>query len=365
MQLTPEQSQLAETVDRFVKKRYSREQWRAATDLAAGPDPDSWREIAELGWLGLGFAEEDGGIGGTAADRAVLMERLGAGLVPDPYVSTAVIGAGLLSRHGSPAQRADLARIAAGELKLALAATERQGRYDAAAVTLAATAVEGGWRLEGEKRVVLDAPQADRLIVSARTDAGITLFMVAADAQGITRRDYPTVDRRRASDIRFAGCTVGAGAALGPVGGGLPLLADAAALAIAALANESVGIMQVLLDTTAGYLKVRTQFGKVLATLQVLQHRMIDMFAAIEEARAAALIATLAADRPAIAMREIHVAKIKIGQAGRQVGQAAIQLHGAIGMTDEYLVGDYVKRLEAIDFMFGNADHHLRALARS
>jgi pimeloyl-CoA dehydrogenase small subunit len=367
--LSEEQQLLKDSVDRFVREEYELNKRRK---LAAGEDGFSrahWRRMAELGWLGVALPEEHGGIGGGPVETMVIMEAIGTGLVLEPYLPTVVLGGNAIALAGSPAQKRELLpRLAAGELLLALAYAERQSRFDLHDVEFKAERDGAGYRLTGHKGVVLHAATADKIVLSARTSGagrdrdGITLFLVDNGAAGLSRRDYPTVDGGRASELTFDAVRVGADAVLGPVGGGLAVLERIAERAIVALCAEAVGCMQVLLDTTNEYLKTRVQFGQPIGKFQVLQHRMVDMFMHVGEARSMAYMATMKVDDEDARerARAVSAAKVQIGKSGRFVGQQSVQLHGGMGMTDELNVGHYFKRLTMIDTMLGNHDHHLK-----
>ncbi len=366
-----EQKLLADSVDRFVRQSYGFESWRKLVKSDEGYSPAHWRQMAELGWLGAALPEAHGGLGGGPVETMIIMEGIGKGLVLEPYFSTVVLGGTLVAQAGSEAQKSELLpRIGAGELKLAFAQAEHQARFDLVEVATMAARSGAGWRLDGRKIFVRDAISADRLIVLARTAGsararkGLSLFLVDAGAKGLSRRDYRTVDNRHAADIAFEGVTVPAEALLGPVDGALPIVERAVDHAIAALAAEAVGAMQVLHEATLAYLRTRKQFGRPIGDFQVLQHRAVDMFVALEQARSMAIAATLKLKAPARERaRFCAAAKVQIGQSGRFVGQQAVQLHGGMGMTDELNVGHYMKRLMAIDMAFGNADWHLNRFA--
>jgi alkylation response protein AidB-like acyl-CoA dehydrogenase len=263
-------------------------------------------------------------------------------------------------------------RIAAGDLLLAFAHTERQARYDLADVATTAHRDGGGYVLDGAKSLVLHGDCAGKLIVSARLSGnhrdrdGIGLFVVDADAPGLSRRGYPTVDGLRAAEITLSGVHIGAEDVLGEPGAAFPLIAHAVDASVAALAAEAVGAMAALHEMTVEYLKTRKQFGIPIGSFQVLQHRAADMLIAVEQARSMAMFATMMAEEPdAVERRKaISAAKVQIGRSARFVGQQAIQLHGGIGMTMEYKAGHYFKRITMIDMLFGDADHHLAELAR-
>ena len=368
--LSEEQQLLKDSVERFVREEYEFEKRRKLAKSDEGFSRDNWKKMAELGWLGAGLPEEFGGIGGGAVERMIVMEQVGRGLVLEPYFATVVLGAGLLLEAGSAAQKeALLPKLAAGELLLAFAHAERQARFDLEDVATRAEKAGKGWRLTGEKSVVLHAAAADKLIVSARTSGarrdreGVSLFLVDKSAKGLSRRDYPTVDGLRASELALDG--VEAEAALGEVGQGLAVVERVVEQAVAALCAEAVGAMQVLHDVTNEYLKTRVQFGRPIGQFQVLQHRMVDMFMEVEQSRSMMLLATLrlADENARERARAASAAKVQIGRSGRFVGQQAVQLHGGMGMTEELNVGHYFKRLTMIDMSFGNVDWHLKRFA--
>jgi alkylation response protein AidB-like acyl-CoA dehydrogenase len=371
---TDEQQAMQSTLQRFIARDYGFEQRRALAGSASGYSTQAWAQYAELGLLALPLPEDCGGLGGNGVDVMVVMEQVGQGLLLEPYLTTVVLCAGLLADAApAPMKQALLPRIAAGELKLALAAYEPAGRYDLAHVATTATRAAGGWRLSGLKAVVLDAPSADSFIVSAResgaADAaqGVTLFLVPKEAPGLTVSGYPTQSGGRAGDLQLANVSVGAEAVLGMAGQGLEPLEKAVDGAIAALCAEALGIMSALNQATLAYLKSRKQFGVAIGSFQALQHRMAEMFIAEEQSRSMAIIAAVnasAADAGA-RRRAISGAKAYIGQAARQVGQEAVQMHGGMGVVDELIVSHYFKRLTMIDRMFGDVDYHLARFADS
>ncbi len=366
-----EQRMLADSVGRFAREIYTFENWRKLSETEEGFDRANWARMAELGWLGACLPEEYGGLGGGGVEAMVIAEAFGRGLIQEPYMWTAIVGAGLVLAGGSAAQRDDvLPAVAEGRMMLAVAFAEPQSRFDLHDVACTAKAEGGGYVLSGHKSVVFHAQSADRLIVAARTGGaqrdrdGISLFLVPADAAGISRRDYRTTDRRRASDLTFYGVRLPAEALIGPAGGGLPLLEQAVDRGAAFACAEAVGAMTVLNETTLAYVKTRKQFGRAIGDFQVIQHRLVDMMAALEEARSLALVAAVKLAAPAPERgRTIAAAKAKSGQSGRFIGQQAIQLHGGMGMTDELNVGHYYKRLMMLDVLFGNADHQRQRFA--
>lgn len=368
---TEEQDLLRDSVQRFVRENYAFDQRRKLVGSEQGFGADNWALFAELGWLALPFAEDDGGLDGTVIDTMILMEEFGKGLVLEPYLATIVLGGGVLKRAASPEQRAAvLPGVIEGRTQLALAYAEGQGRYNLADVATSAKADGAGHVIDGAKSVVLNGPAADFLIVSARTSGGqrdgggVTLFLVDATAGGVSRRDYITQDGARASEVAFEGVRVGADAVLGTVGGGLAVLDAVIDEAIVAVGAEAVGAMAALTAATVDYAKGRVQFGQPIAKFQVLQHRMVEMFMETEQTRSLLYRAAMTtAAGGADAARAVSALKVQVGKGGRFVGQQAIQTHGGMGMTDEMAAGHYFKRLTMINTLFGNLDFHLRRFA--
>lgn len=371
-ELSEEQRLLKESVERLLQDRYEFETRNRYMAEAEGWSRALWRQYAELGLLGLPFEEKYGGFGGGPVETMIVMEAFGRALALEPFYSTVVLGGGFLRRGGSEAQKKELLpKIAKGELLLALAQVERQSRFDLFDVATTAKKDGAGFVLDGAKSVVLHGDTADKLIVSARLAGarrdknGIGLFLVDAKANGVSRRGYPTVDGLRAAEIHLATGRVGADAAIGEAGNALPLIERVVDAGIAALAAEAVGIMAAMHELTVEYLKTRKQFGVPIGSFQVLQHRAVDMFVALEQARSMAYFATMMAEEPNGAERRkaISAAKVQIGRSVKLVGQQAIQLHGGIGMTAEYAVGVGTAHLEVLDQWLGNAPHHLSRLA--
>ncbi|MDP2132419.1 MAG: acyl-CoA dehydrogenase family protein, partial [Sulfuritalea sp.] len=299
---------------------------------------------------------------GNAVDTMLVMEMLGRGLALEPYVPTVVLCGGIIRDAGSTAHKeALLPAIAGGELKLALAHFEPGGRYELDRVATTASARGPGWQLDGAKAVVLGAPAADKLIVSARNGAEISLFLVDASAPGVSLRAYPTQDGARAADIKLANVQVGADAMIAPAGGGLAIVERAVDYANAALCAEAVGIMSALNEITLEYLKTRKQFGVPIGKFQALQHRMADMVIATEQARSMTTLAAVRVESHDAAERSraVAAARAYVGTQARMVGQQAVQLHGGMGVVDELNVGHYFKRLTMIGLTFGDTDYHL------
>jgi pimeloyl-CoA dehydrogenase small subunit len=371
--LSEEQRLLKESLDRLTGDRYDFEQRKAYGQSPEGWSRELWRQYAELGLLGLPFAERYGGSGGGPVETMLTMEAFGRALALEPFLATIVLGGGFLRLGGSAEQcGALIPRIADGSLTFAFAHTERQSRYNLADISTKAVRDGASWVLDGEKGLVLHGDSADMLIVTARVGGerrdrdGVGAFIVDAKSAGVSRRGYPTQDGLRAAEITLAGVRVGQEGVLGESGEALPLVERVVGDGIAALCAEAVGAMTAMHELTVEYLKTRRQFGREIGNFQVLQHRAVDMLVALEQARSMAMFATMmAADENAGERRNaLSAAKVQIGRSGRLVGQQAIQLHGGIGMTMEYKVGHYFKRVTMIDTLFGDAGHHLRELAR-
>jgi alkylation response protein AidB-like acyl-CoA dehydrogenase len=318
--------------------------------------------------LAAPLPEEYGGLGGGATEVAVVAEEFGKALVVEPFVPTAVLGAGALKYAGNAAQKEKhLNAIAAGERIIAFAQAEPKSRWALNDVSTTAKKSGAGYTLNGQKAVVLGAPQADYLLVSARTaggqrDAkGISLFLVPKSAKGVSTRDYPTMDDTRAAEVYFENVSVGAEALLGEADAALPVIEHIVDDANVAYCNEAVGCMRLMTSLTQDYAKQRKQFGKAIAEFQVIQHRLVDMFMATEECVSLALLATIKLDASdEERARAVSSAKALVGKQGRFVGQAAVQIHGGMGVTDEMRVGHYFKRVTMIESQFGNTDWHLR-----
>ena len=374
--LNDEQRQLKESLDRLLADRYGELKDRMAyMKEPKGYSPALWQQYAEMGLLAVPFAEEHSGLGQGPTETMIIAEAFGRALAVEPYLATVVLSGGALRHSGNAALQKELVpQIVEGKLVLALAHQERQARYDLAdTATTARADGRGGYTLEGEKNVVLGGDSADKLIVSARASGaradrdGIGLFMVDAKADGVSRRGYPTQDGMRAADVTLSAVRVGPEAVAAAPEKGLAVLERVVDEAIAALSAEAVGAMAALHELTVEYLKTRKQFGVPIGSFQVLQHRAVDMLTALEQARSMAFYATMMAgeDDAKERRKAMSAAKVQIGRSARLIGQEAVQLHGGIGMTMEYKAGHYFKRLTMIDLAYGDADHHLRELARA
>ena len=371
-ELSEEQRLLQDSVSRLIADRYSFEQRKGYLKTPEGFSAALWSQYAELGLLGLPFAEEYGGFGGGAQEIMLVMQAFGRALILEPYLTTVVLGGAALHHGGSDDQKAAiLPAIAEGSMKLAFAHSERQARYDLTDVLTAARRSGGGWVLDGSKTVVVHGEAADKLMFSARTSGdrydedGITLFLVDATAPGVARRGYATRDEQRAADIALSNVAVSDADVLGEVGQGLEIVQRVVEAGIAATAAECIGAMETMHSMTLEYSKTREQFGKPIGSYQVVQHRLADMFMTMEQGRSMAMLATMMVDHPDAEerARKIAMAKVGVGQAGRYVSQSAIQMHGGIGMTEEYAVGHYFRRCMAIERLFGDPAYYLQKLA--
>ena len=365
------QTMLADSVGKFIDNEYDFDTRQSYAGSDKGYSDAVWSMFAELGWTAVPFTEEDGGFGGGPADTMVLMQSLARGLVVEPYLANIILAGGILKRSASAAQKDEwLQPIIAGELQATLAFYEPQARYELPNVTTTATRDGDAWLLSGKKGLVLNGGTADLLIVPARTAGGvadrdgITLFAVDANASGVSRNAYATVDGLQAAEVELDNVRVDDARVLGEPGDGYPALdatIDDATLAVSA---EAVGIMQVLTDKTVEYAKDRKQFGVPIGTFQALQHRMVDMLMACEEAQSLLVwsVMSRAADGDA-SKRAVSSIKYLVGTKGRLVGEEAVQIHGGMGVTWELDVAHYFKRLTIIGQLFGNADWHLDQLA--
>jgi pimeloyl-CoA dehydrogenase small subunit len=372
--LSEEQRLLKDSIDRLMADRYdfdSRNRYRKEPD---GWSRELWSAYAELGLLAMPFSEEYGGFGGGPVETMLVMEAFGRSLALEPYLSTVVLGGGLLRHGGTDEQkRLHLPRVAAGEHLLAFGHTERQSRYDLNDIATTARRDGDAFVLDGQKSVVLHGDSADAILVTARTAGarrdrdGIGLFLVDRDAPGLSRRGYPTQDGQRAAEVTLDGVRVGPENVIGHPESALPLVERVVDEALAALAAESIGAMDEMLKLTVEYLKTRKQFGAAIGSFQVLQHRATEMFIAVEQARSMSLFGAMMAqdNDPAERRKALAAVKVQIGRSGRFVGQQAIQLHGGVGMTMEFKVGHLFKRVTMIDTTFGDADYHLTRVAES
>ena len=365
--LTDEQRLLQESVARFVADNYDLDKRNALVKAEPGFSAAHWQQFADLGWLAIPFAEDDGGIGGDATDVMLLVEQFGKGLVLEPFLANVVLAGGAIRRAATAAQRAAwLPGLIDGSCHYALAYAEPQSRYDLADVGTSARLDGDSYVLSGTKTLVLNGGSANRLVVAARTRGGrmdhdgISLFLVDAKAEGVKVDSYPMVDGLRAAEVVLTDVRVPAGDLLGDAHGALPVLEAVIRDGILAVAAEAVGAMEVLVQDTVSYTQQRQQFGHPLSGFQVLQHRMVDMLVEQELTKSLLYRATMeTAQGMPDAARTVHALKHMVGTAGTFVGENAVQLHGGMGMTEELRVGHYFKRLTVINLMFGDADFHL------
>lgn len=365
---TEEQTLLRNSVQRFIQDKYDIETRRKIVNSDEGMSKENWAQFAELGLLMAPFPEEFGGLGGDNIDVMVIMEEFGKGLVVEPYLQTVVLAGGFILHGGTKSQKeALIPEIGAGEKIYAVAFAEPQGRYNLADLKTKAEKSGDGYTLNGYKAVVLGGPWADKLIVTARTSGGerdedgVSVFIVDKSADGVSTRDYPTVDGLRASEITFENVKVGADALLGEEGKGLGLVEKVFDIGIAALCAEGCGALRVLTDSTVEYCKTREQFGQPIGKFQVLQHRMVDMFMETEQTISMTYMVNLKLDDSDVERKKAaSAAKVQLGKSGKMVGQSAVQLHGGMGMTDELHIGHFFKRVTMMDTLFGNVDHHLK-----
>lgn len=365
------QEMLADSIDKFIDNKYDFDTRQKIAASESGYSDDIWTMFAELGWTAVPFSEDDGGFDGDQRDIMIMMQRFGRGLVVEPYLANVVLAGGILKRTGNARQKQEwLQSIIGGELQASVAFTEPQAGYDLANITTTASASGDDWILNGRKGFVLNGGTADLIIVPARTAAqqddsdGITLFAIPTGAKGVSINAYHTVDGLRAAELTLENVRVDHDSILGEPGAGFAALdatIDDATLAICA---EAVGIMHVLKDKTVEYSKNRAQFGVPIGSFQALQHRMVDMLTACEQAQSLLLWAAMTcAASNSDAKRAISSIKYLVGTSGQTLGEEAVQLHGGMGVTWELDVAHYFKRLTAINQIFGNADWHLDKLA--
>lgn len=368
--LTDVQQMLEDSAAKFVQNEYDFETRRKLEQSELGYSQENWNLFADLGWLAMPFAEAYGGMDGDLTDLMVLQEQLGRGLILEPLLPTMVLGGGLIKRHGHEAQKAELLeKLISGELKIAFGGFEAQAQNDITQIQTKAEKKAGDFVLNGKKAVVLAAPSADLLIVAARTSGnagdknGLSLFLVEPDQSGVSMHSYPTNDGYRAADITLNNVQVSAGNLLGEADDAFAAIQQTMNDAVVAISAEAIGVMEKLLAATVEYTKVRKQFDVPIATFQVLQHRMVDMFMECQQARSMLYFGALAVAKGGEeANRAASMLKVKIGSAGRLVGQHAVQTHGGMGVTEELDVGHFFKRITMINTLFGTHDEHLQQL---
>jgi alkylation response protein AidB-like acyl-CoA dehydrogenase len=366
--LTDEQQMLRDSARRFVRELYGLEQRRALGKTESGFSAQHWHSIADLGWLALGLPEDVGGLACSFVEVAILLEEFGRGLVLEPYVSSAVLCAHILEASDNAHARADtLSAVAEGRRRLALAHHESAQRYDLAPVTVQAARRGEDFVLDGIKTVVLDAPAADQLIVSAsvKGEESFSLFLLDSATEGVKLQPYPLIDDSRAADIEFTNVRLPRSALLAGPAKSQQIVDEALDRATLARVAEALGAMESVLQLTSEYLKTRVQFGQPIGKLQALQHRMAEMFVEVQEVRSILYCGLAHLDAEAsVRSAIISAAKLVTLEAGRIVGGQGIQLHGGIGVTEEYAVGHYFKKLVAFEKTYGDGDWHLDRFAR-
>ncbi len=366
--LSKEQQMIVDSVAGFVKDEANVERFREMRETEQGWDPKIWAEMGEYGWLGIAAPESAGGIGGSFVDLALILEQLGRGLSPEPIIASVVLAGGLLEQLGSDEQQQELlAPMIEGKTSYAFAHTERQSRYNPTDVLSTATKTEDGYTLSGEKTWVLNGHAAEKLVVSARTSGsqldrdGISVFMVDANASGLSSKVVRGMDGQRTAFISLDNVTVPATALIGEEGGAAGAIEWVLDRAAAAACAEAQGCLQQMFELTVSYLKEREQFGSKIGSFQALQHRAADMFAETELCKSAMILAAIRADETDADTRaaDISAAKAQLGTGGWFVDENAIQLHGGIGITDEHDIGLFFKRVRVLQGLFGDADYHV------
>ena len=366
--LSEEQTLLADSMERFVRNEYDFDTRRKSLGSDTGFSQARWRDFVELGWTAIPFAEQDEGFGDGAAELMLIMQAFGHGLVVEPYLASIVLAGTVLGEAGSAAQKQRwLQPLMQGSSMGALAFVEPQARYELSNVCTTAQRVAEGYVIDGFKSVVLNGASADILLVPARTSGaqrdgqGVSIFAIDANAKGITRRDYATIDGFRASDIRFEQVLVESQALIGQPNAGSAIIQKSIDRATLAVCAEALGVMEQLVSKTIEYAKTHKQFGVPIGSFQALQHRLVDMFMNLEQTRSLLYRAVmqLDADVPD-AVRTLAALKYYVGTTGRRIGEEAVQMHGGMGVSDELDIGHFFKRLIMIDTLFGNADYQLQ-----
>ena len=366
-ELSEEQKMIQQSVERFVQENYDLPKRVEISSKDPGYSKDYWDSMAELGWLGLPFNEEDGGFGGNQIDTLVIMEQFGKGLVLEPFLANIVLGGGAIQIGGSEELKKEiLPSLIEGTKQITLAYAEQQSRFDLEDVATSARLEGNKYIINGQKSMVLNAESADHLVVVARTsggqvdEKGISLFLVDSNSNGLEKQNFPTVDGLRASEITLENVEVSTERIIGDIDKGFEILRAVSNNGILALCAEAVGAMEILYKDTVEYTQQREQFDHPLSDFQVLQHRMVDMFMEYEQCKSLLFRATMETIQdPEMAQKTIHALKHLIGKSGIFVGENAVQLHGGMGVTEELRIGHFFKRLLVIDSQFGNADFHL------
>tara|TARA_B100001564_G_scaffold358682_1_gene378033 strand:- start:287 stop:1468 length:1182 start_codon:yes stop_codon:yes gene_type:complete len=367
-ELTEEQTLLENMVTAFVRDDYNWETREKIVKTEEGWKPENWSKFAELGLLSVPFSEDHGGLGGTAVDSMVVMEQFGKGLVVEPFMPSILLSGNLISKLANESQANEIIpKIIEGESRYVFAYAEPQSRFDLSDVKTSATKDGDEYTLNGFKSVVFGASMATHIIIAARTSGdqrsedGITLFLADIKSNGITLQTYPTIDEYRASEVVIENLKISSDMVLGEVDKAYPVVEEVIDLATIAACSEAVGVLQVLKDSTVDYCKQRKQFGQPISKNQAIQHKLVDMMIEYEQAKSI-LYAAVTADLSNADERKKAVsgAKARIGQSIKFVGESAIQLHGGMGMVDEYMISHYFKRATMLGVLFGNVDFHMK-----
>ena len=367
-ELTEEQTLLENMVTAFVRDDYNWETREKIVKTEEGWKPENWSKFAELGLLSVPFSEDHGGLGGTAVDSMVVMEQFGKGLVVEPFMPSILLSGNLISKLANESQANEIIpKIIEGESRYVFAYAEPQSRFDLSDVKTSATKDGDGYTLNGFKSVVFGASMATHIIFAARTSGdqrsedGITLFLADIKSNGITLQTYPTIDEYRASEVVIENLKISSDMVLGEVHKAYPVVEEVIDLATIAACSEAVGVLQVLKDSTIDYCKQRKQFGQPISKNQAIQHKLVDMMIEYEQAKSI-LYAAVTADLSNADERKKAVsgAKARIGQSIKFVGESAIQLHGGMGMVDEYMISHYFKRATMLGVLYGNVDFHMK-----
>jgi len=367
-ELTEEQTLLENMVTAFVRDDYNWETREKIVKTEEGWKPENWSKFAELGLLSVPFSEDHGGLGGTAVDSMVVMEQFGKGLVVEPFMPSILLSGNLISKLANESQANEIIpKIIEGESRYVFAYAEPQSRFDLSDVKTSATKDGDEYTLNGFKSVVFGASMATHIIIAARTSGdqrsedGITLFLADIKSNGITLQTYPTIDEYRASEVVIENLKISSDMVLGDVDKAYSVVEEVIDLATIAACSEAVGVLQVLKDSTIDYCKQRKQFGQPISKNQAIQHKLVDMMIEYEQAKSI-LYAAVTADLSNADERKKAVsgAKARIGQSIKFVGESAIQLHGGMGMVDEYMISHYFKRATMLGVLFGNVDFHMK-----
>lgn len=371
--LSEEQQMLQDTIARLVRDGYGFEQREKFREDELGYSLAFWQQMGELGLSAVPFAEAYGGFGGSGVENMLIMAELGRGLCLEPWLQSVIFAGGLIAQLGCELQKSELLpQVASGKLQLAVALEEPQSHYHLHDVQTRAELVNNVWLLSGRKTAVIGGHSAGLILVSARVygsardEEGIALFLLDPNSQGVSRRHYPTVEGQKGCELFLDAVPVSKGMVLGAAGNALPALQYQQGRAIAAQCAASVGSMEETCKLTLDYLKTRQQFGGPIGKFQVLQHRMVDMKTELEQATSMMILAACVADEPDSEQRSrtLAAAKFIVTRAGRYIAEQAIQLHGGIGLTWEFVLSHHAKHLVMISHQFGDDDHHLKAYAK-